>query len=227
MARRRRRSGPKPIPVAPTREALLHDLLEHAVVFDLETTGFSHKEHEIIQLAGLRIHHGQVRELEVFDEYIRPAGLIPDEISHLTGIHDHHVRGASPAFEVIRAFTHFVGDAVLVAHNGHSFDVRFMKAACNPRASFGRQLRPVEYFDSLQYARACYGNVRGVPLRVENLCEMLGVEGKGRRHSAIGDVNRLAHCLVKLADGIGRQLEAKAKVRSILLPAGSSIVAPL
>lgn len=227
MAKRRRRSGPKPIPVLPIREAFLHDLLEHAVVFDIETTGFSHKDNEIIQLAGLRIHHGQVRELEVFDEYVRPAGLIPDEITQLTGIHGHHVRRASEAYDVIRAFTNFVGDAVLVAHNGHSFDMRFMKAACNPKASSGRPLRPVEYFDSLQYARACYGNVRGVPLRVENLCEMLGVEAKGRRHSAIGDVNRLAHCLVRLADGIGHQLEAKAKVRSMLLPASSSIVAPL
>lgn len=227
MAKRRRRPGTAPLPAPPSREALLHELLEHAVVFDIETTGFSHKQHEIIQLAGVRVHHGQVCESEVFNEYVRPSGLIPGEITELTGIHDHHVRRAAPAWETIHSFTRFIGDGVLVAHNGHGFDVRFLKAACSPKQSGGRPMRPVEYFDSLQYARACYGNVRGVPLRVDNLCEILGVKGVGRRHSAIGDVNRLAQCLVRMADGIGRQAGAKAKVRSVLLPTSSGLLTPL
>ena len=73
------------------------------VIFDLETTGFSPRYHEIIQIAAIRICHGQIVAADRFETYVRPQNAIPDEITELTGITDSDVSDAPACPAPIRS----------------------------------------------------------------------------------------------------------------------------
>ena len=63
---------------------------EDYVVLDLETTGLSSKENEIIELSALRIRDRKV--VEEFSELVKPESLISDFITNLTGIDNNLVK---------------------------------------------------------------------------------------------------------------------------------------
>ncbi len=104
--------------------------LDEFVIFDLETTGTSHRSHEIIQIAALRLKAGRLVERDHFFSYVRAADSIGTFITSLTGITDADVRNAPTIRQALPEFSKFVGDAVLIAHNGKSFDRWFLKSAC-------------------------------------------------------------------------------------------------
>ena len=93
----------------------------HLVPFDLETTGLNRARDEIIQIAAVRMRDGRLCAGETFATFVQPVGPIPPEITGYTGITRAHVQAAPPAPEALRAFSHFVGDGILVAHNARSF----------------------------------------------------------------------------------------------------------
>lgn len=97
------------------------------VVFDLETTGLSPRNCEIIEIAAVIVSGGQ--QGASFHTYVTPSGPIPYEITKLTGITDEMVGGAPGQEEAVRAFFEFMGDRPVCAHNAN-FDVSFLRAAC-------------------------------------------------------------------------------------------------
>jgi DNA polymerase III alpha subunit (gram-positive type) len=52
----------------------------HLVIFDLETTGFSPRYHEIIQIAAIRMRHGEILAADRFETFVRPEKDIPDVV---------------------------------------------------------------------------------------------------------------------------------------------------
>lgn len=94
------------------------------VIFDLETTGFSPRSHEIIQIAAVRMRHGEVIAGESFATFVRPQSEIPSFISDLTGITSADMRDALDPALALQAFSRFVGDATLVAHNARRIFAR-------------------------------------------------------------------------------------------------------
>ncbi len=97
------------------------------VAFDLETTGLSSKNDEIIEIGAVLIENG--KELERFQTFVNPGRKLTDEIVRLTGITDDLLVDAPPIEQVLPKFLEFVGDRVLVAHNS-KFDTGFVRAAC-------------------------------------------------------------------------------------------------
>ena len=87
------------------------------VIFDLETTGFSPRYHEIIQIAAVRMRHGEIVATDRFETFVRPQNAIPGEITELTGITDSDVADAPEPPEALMALSRFVGDDTLIAHN--------------------------------------------------------------------------------------------------------------
>ncbi|EMF48948.1 PolC-type DNA polymerase III [Streptococcus parauberis] len=120
------------------------------VVFDVETTGLSAMNNDLIQIAASKMYKGNI--LEQFDEFINPGYPLSAFTTELTGITDNHLVGAKPLHQVLEEFQAFCKDTVLVAHNA-SFDVGFMNANY-ARENLPKITQPV--IDTLEFARNLY-----------------------------------------------------------------------
>lgn len=94
----------------------------NVVVLDTETTGFSLNHDELTQIAAARMEKGEI--VDWFITFVNPGKPIPDDVAHLTNIHDEDVAGAPAPSEALASLVEFVGDAVVVAHNAE-FDRNF------------------------------------------------------------------------------------------------------
>ena len=103
------------------------DLGGEYVAFDLETTGLSSKNDQIIEIGAVIMKEGQ--ELDRFQCFVAPSGPLKKETTELTGITDEMLQGAPTLEDAIDRFLQFAGDRVLVAHNA-DFDTSFLYEAC-------------------------------------------------------------------------------------------------
>lgn len=120
------------------------------VVFDVETTGLSAVNNDLIQIAASKMHKGNI--IEQFDEFIDPGHPLSAFTTELTGITDQHVQGSKPLKQVLEEFQAFCQDTVLVAHNA-TFDVGFMNANYERN---GLPLITQPIIDTLEFARNLY-----------------------------------------------------------------------
>ena len=139
------------------------------VVMDVETTGLRANQHEIIELAALRVVDH--RPAETFSALIRIHQPIPAEVVQLTGIHDALLCAEGrPLEEVFPEFLAFVGASRVVCHNA-AFDYAFLKAACC-RCHLPEFRNP--YADTLRIARRVMDSVPDYKLATLAAC--LGIE---------------------------------------------------
>ncbi|NLW21301.1 MAG: type I-E CRISPR-associated endoribonuclease Cas2 [Clostridiales bacterium] len=100
----------------------------HLVVIDLETTGYSAQQHEIIELGAIRYRDGE--EAGHYQALIWPVGGIPEKVRALTGLTPDILQAQGQPLEaVMPGFLSFLEDAVLVGHNT-LFDLDFLHQAC-------------------------------------------------------------------------------------------------
>jgi DNA polymerase-3 subunit epsilon len=97
-----------------------------AILLDVETTGLSQQEDEIIELGMVKFDYyadGRIAGLrDIFTSFNEPSGPIPAEITALTAITDEMVAGHR-IDEV--AVTAFAEDAVIVIAHNANFDRKF------------------------------------------------------------------------------------------------------
>jgi DNA polymerase-3 subunit epsilon len=99
-----------------------------AVVFDLETTGFSpYNGDEILSIGAILVKGGEICE-ERFYTLVNPKRNVPDEIVALTGITNDMVAQAPDLINGLREFLEFVHQRVLIAH-GSGHDKHFLNSA--------------------------------------------------------------------------------------------------
>ncbi len=99
----------------------LHDI--QFVVLDLETTGLKPGKAAMTEIAAVRVGHGKIGE--EFHTLLNPGRHVPAVVSRLTGITDTMLRDQPRIEEVFPQLQHFLGQAVIVAHNA-SFDLGFL-----------------------------------------------------------------------------------------------------
>jgi DNA polymerase III subunit epsilon len=172
------------------------------VIYDLETTGLRPEQEEIIQIAAMRFRQGKQVGAETFFSYARPQRPISTFITHYTGIRNADVLGAPRPHEVLQEFSRFVGQAGLIAHNGHRFDSKFLGATCRRH-----QLSSVEVssIDSINLSKRIFGTVRGTGHSLDRVLARLGISaaGCGRRHDARADVELLGRAVEKMWHRLG------------------------
>ena len=95
-------------------------------VIDFETTGSSPDEDRITEIGAAKYRGGEC--IGTFQTLVNPGCAIPPFITILTGITESMVLPAPRIESLLGTLTHFIGDAVLVAHNAR-FDVSFLNAA--------------------------------------------------------------------------------------------------
>ena len=149
------------------------------VVFDLETTGISCYNDQVVEISAVKVSKGQV--VEEFTSLVNPKCPIPYRASMVNGITDEMVKDA-PAFDKVLAdFLGFIGDHVLVGHNIHTFDMKFIYRDCE---KFWGKVPENNYVDTLSLARMCLAELGHYKLT--DLSEYYGVSTKGA-HRALKD----------------------------------------
>lgn len=95
------------------------------VLFDLETTGLSCRNDEVIEISALKVKDGSVED--EFSTLVNPGMPIPFMASEVNGITDDMVKDSPDFKTVLGQFIEFAGDSVLVGHNIVSFDMKFIQ----------------------------------------------------------------------------------------------------
>lgn len=149
------------------------------VVFDLETTGISCCYDQVVEISAVKVNGGQIAE--EFTSLVNPGCPISYGASQVNGITDEMVADA-PAFDVVLAdFLRFAGDYVLVGHNIHTFDMKFIYRDCEKY--FGK-IPGNDYVDTLNLARICLPELGHHKLT--DLSVYYGISTKGA-HRALND----------------------------------------
>ncbi|MBB6452886.1 DNA polymerase-3 subunit alpha (Gram-positive type) [Salirhabdus euzebyi] len=158
------------------------------VVFDVETTGLSAVYDTIIELAAVKIKGGDI--IDRFESFVNPHHPLSDTTTELTGITDDMVRDAPEVDEVVEKFYHWMGDAILVAHNA-SFDMGFLNTALK---NINREKASNPVIDTLELARFLYPNLKNH--RLNTMCKQLNIE-LVQHHRAIYDAEATGYMLWK------------------------------
>ena len=137
-------------------------MLKSYISFDLETTGLSPVDNEIIEIGALKVRDGKV--VDRFMEFICPTCKIPDLAKEITGITDEMVCNARCNKDVVTDFIEFCEDDILIGHNV-KFDYSFVKAsAVKLGLSFEKK-----GIDTLKIARKVHKDLESKSL--SNLCD--------------------------------------------------------
>ena len=154
------------------------------VVLDTETTGFSPRSDEVIELALLRVT--AAGEAEEYDEFIRlsPGKRLPDKITDLTGITEEMLRGGVGKNEAARALADMLGHGrTLVAAYNAQFDLVFLYYLLDAYGLAGT-LRGVRFLDAL----TVYKDRRPYPHRLADAVAAYALVSQNT-HRAIDDAH--------------------------------------
>ncbi len=134
------------------KKADFGDLDRNVVVVDTETTGFSFTHDELIQIAAARLECGEI--VDWYVTFVNPGKAIPEDVVHLTNIHDEDVKDAPSPEEALAGLVAFAGDAKMVAHNV-GFDKTF-----TTKHPAGYPLLENKWIDSLDLSRIALPKLR-------------------------------------------------------------------
>lgn len=165
------------------------EVLNDYIVLDLETTGLSNKDDEIIEFAAVRYTCGD--ELKRLHTLVKPTKPIPEKITKLTGITNEDVADA-PTWEELRpTILRFLGERPIIGHNLVSFDAPFL---C---AKLGVELMNPKV-DTLYMARKVYPLLPNHKLAYLKDVLHLGENGSHRADADVETTNALLWaCLSK------------------------------
>jgi superfamily I DNA/RNA helicase len=175
----------------------LADPFPEYVALDLETTDKDVATCDAVEVGAVRVVRGEV--VDTFRSMVRPTRPISPRATAVHGYTEADVAGAPTFAEIWPALRRFVGERVLLAHNGQQFDVPVLL-----RLAAGLPgVLDLRCFDSLPLARAVIPD--GSP-KLEALADRFGVD-KGRAHHALDD----ARTLVSVYGHLARLQQARAR----------------
>ncbi len=166
------------------------------VVFDVETTGLSAVYDTIIELAGVKIHNGEI--IDRFESFANPHHPLSATIINLTGITDDLLVNAPEVEAVLKRFHTWIGDDVLVAHNA-TFDMGFLNVGFK-KIGLPKADNPV--IDTLELGRFLFPEMKNH--RLNTLAKKLNVE-LTQHHRAIYDAEATGYILLKMLKDAGEK----------------------
>ena len=183
---------PQPMPELTTPD------FDSFVAFDIETSGTYGAANgdgpaEITEIGAVKVVDGKITER--FSELVNPGRKILPRIARMTGITDDMVAGKPDITTVIRAFSEFVGDSVLVGHNIKASDLYYIDRAA--RRAGVRLENP--FFDTYLYAKRWQATKGWDNVKLEYLSEWFGIQQKDA-HRAWCDAEANAELYEKLKE---------------------------
>lgn len=174
------------------------------VVFDLETTGLSATNDEIIEIGAIRFEANA--PTEIFHTYVKPKKKISKRITLINGITNEMVENSPTIEDVIPKFLDFIKNDVLIAHNSN-FDMGFI---LNQIYSQGYKKIKNKTIDTLKLARQKVRdydieNDRDIKLNTYKLDKLKYYLGLSRlsSHNSIDDCKVCAYLYIKIRNEYG------------------------
>src|SRR6184192_1584207 len=173
----------------------LDTALERYVTFDLETTDKDVEVCGVVEVGAARVVKGEI--VERFQSLVKPYRPITPGATKVHGYSDAAVQDAPPFPEVWPAFRAFIGDDVLIAHNGQHFDIPVLRRL----AAGWEGVDTLVFYDTLPLVRSLSRD----SAKLEDLALRFGIDA-GRAHHALDDAVTLAR--------VYRELERQRGIRA-------------
>ena len=176
------------------------------VIFDVESTGLDVSKHEIIQIAGIRLHKDTLAEVSRFTTYVKPTRWEEQmpaamEVNKITF---DKLEKAPQIAEALKEFeTHFPPEEVMLTAYNAPFDTGFFRQSYIQQ---GRQA-PYEYhtFDIWSLAYLYWSSVphknnptKPIGFGLSDMAELLKIPPAETYHEALADCEIEAEVLRKL-----------------------------
>ena len=169
--------------------------LERYVTFDLETTDKDVEVCGVVEVGAVRVVQGEI--VERFHTLVQPYRPITPGASAVHGYTDGDVRDAPSFAEVWPELRAFVGDDILIAHNGQQFDIPVLRRLAAGLAG----MDSLVFYDTLPLVRSLSRD----SAKLEDLALRYGID-RGRAHHALDDAVTLAQ--------VYRELERQRGIRA-------------
>lgn len=152
-------------------------------IFDIETTGLSPYQDDIIEICVLNTNAGRV--VDEFHSFVSTEKRISAEVSCINGIKNKDLIGAPSCANVLNQLYMKYGSYTFVGHNCLNFDAKFLIS--KKPLLFSN----VNYIDTRAIARDILPGLRALKDYSQGtLCSLFGIKNE-REHSARGDTKAL------------------------------------
>ena len=149
------------------------------VIIDIETTGLSVENDEILEIGAIRIVNGKT--VEEYERLIAVKTEIAQNISELTGITQEQVKeNGKPINEALPSFMDFVKGSEVAGYNVN-FDHDFLLAECSRQ---GIDITKIKFTDVMTIVKSKLKGMRSYNL--ESVAKRLGITTK-QQHRALSD----------------------------------------
>jgi DNA polymerase III epsilon subunit family exonuclease len=156
--------------------------LDRYVTFDFETTDNDVETCGVVEIGAARVVNGEI--VDRFHSMVNPFRPISPKATAVHGYTDADVANAPPFHEVFTQLRAFVGNDVLIAHNGMKFDVPVLR-----RLAAGRDgVDTLAFYDTFPLVRSLSQDSG----KQEDVAHRFGIDC-GRAHHALDDAITLAH----------------------------------
>lgn len=160
------------------------------VIIDIETTGLSVENDEILEIGAIRIVNGKT--VEEYERLIAVKTEIAQNISELTGITQEQVKeSGKPINEALPSFMDFVKGSEVAGYNVN-FDHDFLLAECSRQ---GIDITKIKFTDVMTIVKSKLKGMRSYNL--ESVAKRLGITTK-QQHRALSDCYLLYQVYCKL-----------------------------
>lgn len=160
------------------------------VIIDIETTGLSVENDEILEIGAIRIVNGKT--VEEYERLIAVKTEIAQNISELTGITQEQVKeNGKPINEALPSFMDFLKGSEVAGYNVN-FDHDFLLAECSRQ---GIDITKIKFTDVMTIVKSKLKGMRSYNL--ESVAKRLGITTK-QQHRALSDCYLLYQVYCKL-----------------------------
>lgn len=148
------------------------------VCIDLETSGGSIHDAEIIEIGAVKVEDGEI--LDCYTTLVKPYNPVNKYTFKINGISDDDLIDAPSIDDVFDDFLEFIGDGILLGHNISAFDLQLIRGVGMVHN------KPIEnkYIDTLNLSIKLLPNLPSHSLTA--LCEYYNIENT-QAHRALND----------------------------------------
>ena len=170
--------------------------MSRIICLDIETTGFAWDAGDkIIEIGAVEVLDGALTG-NIFHEYINPERIIPAESYNVHKISNAFVADKPTFAAVGKRLLDFIGDAIVVAHNGKSFDFPFIN---HQLAECGLPTIPTErQEDTMLMAQRKIAELKSYSLDALAKYFNISLETRADGHGALIDTQILAKIYLEL-----------------------------